>query len=213
MKEKEWITVEHPGYLGRKKELMYRTWNSEYGCYWRLVWELADKTVLDYEEIFSRIYVPGYAGYLLNNPKETLWLAATASYTYDKDLITREQAFDPNALYEKPNTPNQFHNVALNIALEYNLGVRFAGENPLQVREGKPGTNPDDWPIGWRFSPGRIPTIRPDLIPNINLDGWWKKGSIEDLYQKAKVLQINDRTPHYHRLIRQQKEKEDGGDV
>ncbi len=186
-----WITVDHPGYLGKNKDPKFQQWNKEFGAEnWRIAWELRNKSVLDYSGVFWRIYVPGYANYFLQHPKEALFVAANASYTYDKDLISREQAFDEYALVEKPGIANQFHHVALNIALEFNLGEKFAGEHPLQVREGKPGTNPDFWPAGWRWSPGRIPTVRQDLIPNIPLQGWWKEGSIEDLYQKSKVLQV-----------------------
>jgi hypothetical protein len=81
--------------------------------------------------------------------------------------------------------------VAFNLSLEYFLGLQFKGTRPLQVREGKPGTPDSEQPEGFRWSPGRILSVRPDLIPAIDLSGvWWSEGSIEELYQKSKALQI-----------------------
>lgn len=194
----QWLTIENPGYLGKRKEQLYKDWDRTHGVgNWRLAWQLRDGTTLDFKEIFWKIYVPGYTSYFLNQPQEALWIAANSSYTYDKDLITKKEAFDELALFEKPGIPNQFHHAALNNAIYYYLGIEFAGETPLQVREGKPGTDPDSWPAGWKWSPGRIPTIWQDQIPPVDLSGWWKSGSIEDFYQKSKVLQI--RTPEIFR--------------
>lgn len=167
-------------------------WNMEYGeGNWRLTWELVGGEILDYEGIIWKIYVPGYVRHFLLNPKEAEFLTRNFSYAYDKEMITREEAFDIYALYNKTGRPNQFHNVALNIALEWYLGLPFMGDRPIQAREGKPGTSPENQPEGYLWSPGRIMTVRPELIPDYPLKGWWNSGSIEDLYQKAKVLQVN----------------------
>lgn len=46
-------------------------------------------------------------------------------------------------------------------------------------------------PHAYYDRPGRIPAAYPEMIPNIVLENsWWQPGSIEELYQKAKVLQI-----------------------
>ena len=204
----QWVTIEHPGYLGKQRDQKYEEWNERFGLLnWRIAWSLRDNSVLNYPDLFYKVYMAGYSDYLQKHPKEAEWLAKNASYTYDKDLITKEGAFDPYALYEVPGKDNQFHNVALNIALEHSLGIPFQGENPLQVREGKPGTPIDTWPAGWRWSPGRIPARNPLLIPENDLTGWWQPGSIEDLYQKTKVLQIHWTT---HRQIIDNMERSQG---
>ncbi len=186
-----WETIKYPGYLGKSKEQKYAEWDSDFGrSNWRLAWHLQDGRVLDYAAIFFQVYVTGYSDHFQMNPDQSLWIAKNASYTYDKDLVTKEQAFDPFYLYERPGFANQFHNVALNLALVHSLGIEFQGLTPLQVREGKPGTDPQTWPAGWRWSPSRIPASNPELIPQNNVNGWWKEGSIEDLYQRAKVLQV-----------------------
>ena len=191
-----WITVERPGYQGKRKDEDFARWNREFGeGSWRIAWELKNRQTLDYEGVFYKIYVPGYVKYFLNHPNEARFLADNYAYSYDKNFISREQAFDPYALYNKPGIVNQFHNVALNIALEWYIGIPFLGNRPIQVREGRKDTPKSEWPEGWYWSPGRISAVRPDLIPDDTRPEndekiWWGKGTIEDLYQTAKVLQV-----------------------
>lgn len=192
MKEGEiWKIVEHPGYFGKNRDLTVEILNNKYGLgQWKLAWVLRDGSVFCFDQVFWQIYVPGYAHYFAHHRNEANWITAHFAYGFDKDPITKEEAFDPHALYEKPGQVNQFHHVAFNIALQYYIGHSFRGRNPLQVREGKPGTPSYTWSKGWQWSPGRIPTTRPDLIPLLDMEGWWRKKSIEDLYQLAKVVRV-----------------------
>ncbi len=52
------------------------------------------------------------------------------------------------------------------------------------------GVDISTWPAGWLWSPGLIPAVHPELIPVSTATSWWQAGSIEDLYQSAKILQI-----------------------
>jgi hypothetical protein len=185
----EWKTEGHPGYLGKKKDEMYVKWNEKYGeGNWRLTNEAANGEIFSYEDIIWKIYVPGYVNHFLRKPADAVHITDNFSYAYDKDLCSREEAFDIYALYNKEGHANQFHHVALNIALEYYLDFPFKGDRPLQVREGKPGTPDSEQPEGFCWSPGRILCVKYDLIP-VSPQGWWMKGSIEDFYQSSKVLQ------------------------
>jgi hypothetical protein len=187
----KWETIGRPGYLGGKKDETYTRWNQEYGVgNWRISWQLANGQDVDYEYIFHQIYVTGYEQFFRQNIRD-LFFVMNYAFTYDKDKITRQQAFDPYALVNKPGVANQFHHVALNLAVRDKLGVSFLGTEPLKVREGKPGTPLELQPLGYKFSPGRIPCTRPELIPTPQTkDSWWGDGSIEQLYQEAKALQI-----------------------
>ncbi len=188
--EQNWITIGRPSYLGKNKDEQVTQWNREYGeGGWRLAWQLASGEVLGFSEIFQ-LYVDSYTLYFELHLDEAYFLTDNFAYTYDKDLVSKEESFNPYALYFLPGRPNQFHHVALNHALEFRLLLEFKGDKPLQVREGKPGTDPNTWPAGWRWSPGRIPAAHPELIPQSALSDWWQSGSIEDLYQSAKILQI-----------------------
>jgi hypothetical protein len=185
-----WVTIARPGYLGKNKDEQIAAWDKEYGANsWRLVWKTSSGEVLDYDGIFQK-YIESYTQYFLQHPDEAIFLTENFSFAYDKELISKEEAFDPHFLFEKQGHPNQFHNVALNIALEIGLNMPFKGTQPIQVRESKPGTDISTWPAGWLWSPGRIPAIHPEQIPRIDQSSWWQPGSIEHLYQAAKVLQI-----------------------
>jgi hypothetical protein len=188
---KSWLTVAHPGYFGKNRDLQIEKWNRQYGEEnWRLAWELKDGQVLNFERFFWQVYVASYTQYFLHHPDELSFITENYSYTYDKDLVSRADAFDPYTLYGKPGESNQFHHVALNIALEWFLETPFKGSKPLQVRQGKPGTTESSWPKGWRWSPGLIPAVRADLIPSLSMTGWWQEGTMEHFYQSAKVLQV-----------------------
>lgn len=186
-----WETAGRPGYLGKKRDEMYKYWDSKDGYgkgNWRIVNEIAGE-IFTYEDLIWKIYVPGYVQHFLKNPNEALFVTDNFAYGYDKDMCTKQQAFDIHALHNKAGIVNQFHHTAFNIALEYYLGLKFKGTGPIQVREGNPGTPDSDQPAGFKWSPGRIKTIRPDLIPNYVLEGWWQPDSIEATYQLSKVLQ------------------------
>lgn len=190
--EETWVVVEKPGYLGSKKEQKFAEWDSKYSeGNWRLVWQTADGKRLFFEDIFD-IYVQGYVEYFKEHPGEADYLTQNYSFAYDETLISKDQALDSSALWEKPGVSNQFHHAALNFALQEVLGIPFKGERPIQIRGGKPGTPVETWPAGWKWHPGRIPCPNPDLIPkNLTQERkWWEEGTIEDLYQSAKVLEI-----------------------
>mgnify|MGYP001590905064 CR=1 FL=1 len=188
----KWVTVASPGYLGSRRDATHELWDKEYGeGSWRIGWELADGTSLTYPELF-RLYVDSYAQYFREHLKEAVFLAENFSYAWDETDISRAEVFDPYALWGKPGNSNQFHHVALNVAIEQVLEMPFVGRMPIQVRGGKPGTPTQDWSEGWWWHPGRIPCLRPELIPQgfEPERKWWDNGTIEDLYQKAKVLQV-----------------------
>lgn len=187
-----WTILERPGYLGGKKEEMEKQWTITYGeGNWRISWIAATGERFNYERIFD-IYVDSYAGYFNAHFEELDYITSNFSYGYDLDFQTKEEAFDKYALYDKPGKRNQFHQVAFNIAIEIKLQKSFRGSMPLQVRDAKPGTSEKYRPLGWKWNPGRIPCLYPHLIPtNIQLETmWWLENSIEDFYQKSKVLEV-----------------------
>lgn len=189
-----WETIGYPGYLGKKKDEWVANNNKTYGeGNWRLTWELKNGKVLNFGQVFA-IYIQGYKEYFENHQDEAEYITDNYAYGYDKDDITKDQAYDLIYLFEKPGKPNQFHHVAFNLALT-SLGYTFKGEKPLQVREGKPGTPESEQPEGWRWSPGYIPCPLAvwEQSTDIPCKGWWQQKSIEHFYQK-KSLQIKVET-------------------
>ena len=193
-REESWKSLARPGYLGKLKDEMFTLWDSDpprgyRKGNWRIVNETSNKEIYTYEDIIYRVYVPGYEDYFLNHQDEAVFIANNFSYGYDKDKISKLQAFDIYELYNKEGVANQFHHVAFNLAIT-NLGLSFKGKTPVQVREGKPGTPNNQQPNGFLWSPGRIPCTISCLIPEPHISGWWNNDSIEDFYQSTKVLQI-----------------------
>lgn len=184
-----WITREQPGYLGKKKDSEVQRWNEEYGT-WRYAWELKTGEVITYDRAFYEIFVAGYAKYFYENPDDAKFLTNFHSYAYDKNVVTKEQAFDPYYLYDKPGYVNQIHHAALNIALERFLGMEFKGSEPIQVRL---GGKDKALPAGWRWNPGSIPAANPDLIEIKVAPLWWSREitSIESQYQQKVVQELH----------------------
>lgn len=165
--EEQWTIIERPGYLGGKKQEIEQRWNITYGeGNWRISWVAATGERLSYERIFD-IYVASYAQYFEKHTDEVEYITHNFSYGYDLDFQTKQEAFDKYALYEKSGKRNQFHQVAFNIALEQELQKPFLGDTPLQVRDAKPGTPENERPLGWKWNPGLIPCITPELIPKV----------------------------------------------
>ncbi len=186
-----WENKLYPGQLSHKKDSMIQSWNDTYGeGNWRLIWQLSSGETMQFDDMFWGVYVASYVQYFHDHPDEADLITSKYSYAYDRDMVTKEQAFDPDYLRNTPGSPSQFHHVALNIALERILQKPFTGETPLQVRYGRKNMPDEKRPEGWKWSPGLIPAIDQELIPDNNIHGWWKPGSIEDLYQQSKVLQV-----------------------
>ena len=180
-----------PGHIGKKRSELESRWNKEYGKgNWKVAWETPQGKILDYSGIIQ-VYIEGYVEYFKKHPGEADHVTSNFSYCYDKNLVTKEEAFDPYALYNRPGAVNQFHHAAMNKALEEILGIPFKGEVPLKVRSGNPDMPENLWPLGWHWQPGLIPCAHPEEIFDIVFEGQWrKKGSIEDFYQSNKALQI-----------------------
>lgn len=189
-----WETVERPGFLAKGRDDQYREWNKKFGTgKWRIAWQLADGTLLQYPGIFYQGFVAGYVNFFQQFRGDLEHITTYYSYTYDKDDPgNKADAFNPYFFYNKEGSVNQIHHAALNIAAEIFLGVVFKGNEPLKVRGVKEGTPISEWPRGHIWHPGRIPAVRPDLIPAVETSSkWgWEEGSIEELYQKSKVLQV-----------------------
>lgn len=179
----DWKTVERPGYLSRKRDEMHVLWDETYGSgNWRLAYQWGDQ-IIDRAFAIS-LYEDGYYEYFKNTPEELNWLITTASEVYDTAPSNVEAGFS----YEVQETPNNhIHDVAIRRAVA-RLGVWFQGDHLIHVRgEGSEGE---------RINPGNVPFHLPEMIANEpiqdygNKGQWWQDNSIEDFYQKNKLLQV-----------------------
>ncbi|MCK4729796.1 MAG: hypothetical protein KAT28_00610 [Candidatus Aenigmarchaeota archaeon] len=181
-----WETIERPGYFGKKRNELYTHWDEQFGQdNWRIAWEFG-------ENYFSKIpalelvYTTGYYEDLRANPYKVEFLKKWKD-VWDTAKTNIDSGLD-FGIQETPN--NHYHDIAIRRSLKM-LGISFEGKELLHIR----------WKNskGFDYNPAMTPFHRPDLTPQEpikdygNKGFWWEKGidnSIEEWYQRAKVLQI-----------------------
>jgi hypothetical protein len=192
----EWEIAERPGYLGKKRDEMTAFWNEKYGKdNWCLRYCLGDR--LFNRDFALQIYEDAYYEHLKQNPDVLFWLLENARDVYDTATSNVGQMS-----YERQETPNNhIHDVAIRRSV-WRLGQDFRGKELMHVRW-------TDSP-GFRINPGIVPFHMPHLIEpdrrhdfetcrwDPSDDGklkdhgkkgiWWNPGTIEDFYQRNKLL-------------------------
>lgn len=178
-----WVTLERPGYLGKKRDEICGGWDDLYGeNNWRIAYEWAGQVVT--REFALQLYEDGYYEHFRRVPTDLDWLTSTASDVYD----TAPTNVEAGLSYFKQETPNNhIHDVAIRRAV-YRHGRTFQGGHLVHVR----WTGSE----GFRINPGIVPFHLPDLILQEEIKDhgskgiWWKPLTIEDFYQRNKLLQV-----------------------
>ena len=178
-----WHILEHPGYFGKKRDELYEKWDKELGKNnWRIAYVFG-KTVVP-RKMGIQIYEDAYHEFLKNNHELLEWLVSTASDIYDTAPTNVHSGFD----YEIQETSNNhLHDISIRRAVA-RLGTCFKGKRLLRIR-----SNDSE---GYVLSPGIVPFHLPELIFQGEIKDygnkgiWWQEKSIEDFYQKNKVLQF-----------------------
>ena len=181
----EWKFAERPGYLSRKRDEVYALWDEKYGVgNWKIAYQWGDK-IID-KALAIQIYEDGYYEYFKANPEVLDWLVQSASDVYDTAPSNVQAEFS----YEVQETPNNhIHDVAIRRAVIRN-GAWFSGERLIHVR--------DETTEGSRINPGNIPFHLPEMILNYEIQDygnkgqWWQDDSVEDFYQKNKILVVKE---------------------
>lgn len=178
-----WRTVERPGYLGKKRDEVHARWDGEYGKdNWRIAYQWGGLVVP--REMGIQLYEDGYYEFLSKEQETLDWLVSTASDVYDT-APTNVQAGLSYTHQETSN--NHLHDVAIRRAV-LRLGEWFRGDHLVHVR----------WKgsEGYRINPGVVPFHLPErIVPGEIKDyggkgTWWFEKTIEDFYQRNKVLQV-----------------------
>jgi len=180
-----WITIERPGYFGKKRDELISGWNQKFGeGNWRLAYQWGELVLP--RKMGIQIYEDGYYEFLKNNPKTLEWLISTASDVYDTAPTNVLAGFD----YEHQETPNSHvHDVSIRRAVA-RLGKWFHGDHLVWVRMKDSE--------GYVLSPGIVPFHLPEMIVQGEIKDyggkgiWWNPGTIEDFYQRNKVLQVKE---------------------
>ena len=180
-----WKTIERPGYLGKKRDEVHGKWDQQFGKdNWKIAYQWGNGIVS--REIGIQLYEDGYYEFF-NKERSTLeWLVSTASDVYHTAPTNAQEGFD----YTNQGTANNhIHDVAIRRAV-LRLGKQFKGDHQMHVR----WTGSE----GYRLNPGVVPFHLPEMIipGEINDYGgkgsWWFENTIEDFYQKNKVLQVRE---------------------
>jgi hypothetical protein len=178
-----WETIEQPGYFGKKRDELYSNWNRQFGeDKWRIAYQWGNLIVP--RELGIQLYEDGYYEFFRNNPETLDWLTSKAIDVYDTSPTNTKAGFR----YTHQETPNNhIHDVAIRRSVA-RLGKWFEGDHLMHVR----------WvdSEGYRINPGVVPFHRPDLIITGEIKDyggkgtWWNPRTIEDFYQRNKVLQV-----------------------
>lgn len=179
----EWNSVERPGYFGKLRDELAARWDREHGAgNWRIAYEWGGRVV---DRAFGiQIYEDAYAAFLDTNPDSAERLVSSASDVYD----TAPSNVEAGLSYDHQETPaSHIHDVAIRRAL-LRTGRWFRGDHLVHVR----------WvgSEGFWLNPGVVPFHRPGLICTEEVRSysgkppWWRPGTIEDFYQRNKLLQI-----------------------
>ena len=179
----DWETVERPGYLGKQRDAVEASWNERFGQgNWKIVYQWGRIVVP--RMVGIQLYEDGYYEFFRDERGTLDWLLSKASDVYDTAPTNVEAGLD----YERQETQNNhIHDVAIRRAV-LRLGREFRGDHLVHVR----------WvgSEGYRVNPGVVPFHLPEMIVpgEIKDHGgkgiWWYANTIEDFYQRNKVLQV-----------------------
>lgn len=143
-----------------------------------------------------RLYEEAYLTFFRQHPEAVEWLVSNYSDVYDNAPSNVNSGYDYE-IQEVPERGRHLHDIAIRRALR-ELGAEFRGSEPLKIRGRyqKGGPAP-----GFFLSPGEVPFHRPELLPALPIVGkrWWQDASVEDFYQRSKMLEVEefrDDTPY-----------------
>jgi len=191
----DWVTIfNFLSYSGNKKNTIYQRFNEKFGEeHWLPAHFFDEKVVSRYDAYL--IYEEGYYQFLKKNPDIRKWIVQTASEVFDiatsnvasgldycvqecdathlqditvRRALTRLQLEDEGISYDPENLP---------------VIPIFEGDHLVQIR----GHETE----GYVLTPGQVPFHRPELGVDEPKRSCWKKDSVEDIYQRNKVLIVN----------------------
>lgn len=175
----EWKTVKRPGQLGKRGKELSKEWDLVYGPgNWRIAW-VWNNGVITRKEAYQ-IYEDGY--YHDSFRREVLWQDLTTEAKDVYDIEERDVESGLNYFIQKGPAVH-LQDIAIRRVF-LRRGWEFKGENLVQIRSRRGY-------YGDLLSPGVVSFHLPKMITEPPLgNSWWKNNSIEDFYQRQKVLQV-----------------------
>lgn len=180
-----WKPLFRPGYFGRKRDVIVADLNMQFGKdNWRLVWvvENADgkQQAHDFEAACILFYETSYVEWLKKNPADLDFICSFGE-CIDNSPTNVESGLD----YTKQEAfSTHIQDIAMRNAL-LALGRKFAGSPDKILTIRSQDSN------GFRYGPGNIPFVSPELIHQPSKKPRWASdGTVEDFWQSNKWVQV-----------------------
>lgn len=175
-----WQDMERPGFFGRNRDSKFKEYDGRFGeGNWRIAWIWRDKR-LEFVKACKH-YEQSY--FIDSFKRKDVWneLVNTASSVYDMEPRDIESGFDYTI--QKGNATH-IQDIAIRNVVRRTLR-EFKGSELVQIKGQK-----TKW--GALLSPGKVPFYKPEMIILPEMKGWWDVNSIEDFWQRNKVLQAKE---------------------
>ena len=190
-----WITIFHElSFMGYGKSKAYEAFDARFGeDHWLPAHSFDGNTVSRFEGYLH--YDEAYYQFLKNNPEVREWIVSTASEVFDFDESNIQSGLDYTA---QEAGATHLQDIAVRRALtrlqledegrSYELEALptipiFSGDHPVQIRAHQTE--------GFPLNPGQVPDHEPEVALGDYKKSWWKEGSVEDIYQRNKVLLVD----------------------
>jgi hypothetical protein len=183
---KEWRTIERPGWFGEAKAQMLAEFDRKYGQgNWRIRHQLGPR-LLDFSNAV-RLYELCYEVHFLNPHTSYLWteLFKSASEVWTEKESDIDSGLDYSI--QKAKAPH-YEDVSIRIIMQ-RYGRKFNGKRLVRIRADSTEV------VGVALSSIHIPFLWPEFIENaITETYWWNrhKGSLEHFWHANKVLQVKE---------------------
>lgn len=183
-----WKNIERPGYFGKRREIAYTKFNSQYGRdNWRLRWLIVTSTgktlapiALGFLQACKLVYEESYFRYLRERPDDVDFICSFTD-CIDNAPTNVHSGLDYNA---QEALSTHIQDIAVRNVLA-RLGRSFTGERTELLVIRSADSN------GYRFGPGNVPLFAPGIITQPSMVPWWgNAGSVEDFWQSNKWLQV-----------------------
>jgi len=191
---KNWIVVERPGYLSKKRDEVFASWDKKYGKdNWILNWQISQTELISQKQAYQ-LYADAYTEFLRTWPNILEWLC---SFEEVEDTAPTNVNSGTNFyIQETPN--NHIHDIAIRVAMKA-LNAKFLGTHKRLLKVRGKGTE------GEILSPHMVPFHKPEIIFQGEIKDyggkgkWWRENgienSVEEFYQQNKVLLYNGEGP------------------
>jgi len=182
MKWPEWRWEGRPGYFGRRRDEIIRSYNENYGHDgWKLIWT-APGAECEFEDACHRFYEESYYLHLRVHPE---LVDEICSYGECMDnAITNIQSGCDYTKQEAFSTHIQ--DIAVRNVLRL-LDRKFEGPTDKILVIRSKDSN------GYKFGPGNIPFYAPKVIQGPSkCPPWAARGSVEDFWQSNKWLRVRN---------------------